>query len=160
VYVAGSCYSTWGSPLAAFAGARDGFVVKFNPSGERIWNTFLGSAYTDVGDAIAMDGSGRITVGGYSIATWGSPVNNASGSIDAFVAQLDRDGGLLWNTFLGTPVEDMGWGVALDQNGNVYTTGASTSTWGSPVVPFAGLADAFVAKISVPHLQFLPVVLR
>jgi len=81
-------------------------------------------------------------VTGYSGATWGSPVR--PGSYDAFVAKLSGSGDLLWNTFLGASYNDSGNGIAVDTGGNVYVTGSSGATWGSPVRPFSDLELAML----------------
>jgi len=130
-------------------------VAKMDPNGNLIWN------YTSLGDGasygIAVDGSGNVYVTGYSGTTWGSPVNPHSGGDyqDAFVAELDSSGTLLWNTFLGgsggggySGGWDEGRGIAVDASGNVYVTGYSGYTWGSPRRAFTKYNDAFAAKLN------------
>ncbi|MCX6565718.1 MAG: SBBP repeat-containing protein [Candidatus Aminicenantes bacterium] len=158
VYVTGVSDATWGSPIRSYpCGDCDdyvgyAFVVKLDPYGALQWNTFLGSGY-DQGLGIALDPNANVYVTGYSDETWGSPVRPYSGGGDAFVAKLDPDGFLQWNTFLGGPAywlfysDDSGQGIALDSIGNVYVTGKSYGTWGSPVVSHHGEDDAFVAKL-------------
>jgi hypothetical protein len=65
------------------------------------WNTFLGGSGWDEGYAIAVDTSGNVYVAGHSSRTWGSPRHSFVGYYDAFVAKLNGDGVLQWNTFLG-----------------------------------------------------------
>ena len=155
VYVAGSSGSTWGSPQRAHSGGDDAFAVKLNSTGQLVWHTFLGGISTDLGNAIAVDGSGNVFVAGYSRSTWGNPLRAFSGSTDAFAAQIDSTGKLIWNTFLGGASGDFsyafasgesGYAIAVDGGGNVYVAGYSESTWGSPQRAFSGY-DAFVAKL-------------
>jgi hypothetical protein len=152
VYMAGESWYTWGSPVRPFAGWCDAFVAKLNGSGALQWNTFLGSSSASGGDCgygIAVDKSGNVCVAGASDATWGSPVRPyAGGDSDAFVAKLNASGAQQWNTFLGGSDDDYGFAVAVDASGNVYVVGESNATWGSPIRPYAGIQDAFVAKIS------------
>jgi hypothetical protein len=77
------------------------------------WNTFLGGNGEDDALAIAVDGSGNVYVGGYSDATWGSPVRAYTSGLDAFAAKLDSDGSLTWNTFLGGSGSDYGSAIAV-----------------------------------------------
>ncbi len=58
---------------------------------------------------------------------------------------IDPD--LVWNTFLGSSGGDEGKAIAVDGSGNVYVAGGSTKTWGSPVRPYTGSDDAFVARL-------------
>jgi hypothetical protein len=147
VYVAGVSGAAWGSPVRAYTGAEDdAFAAKLDASGALVWNTFLGGSGTDIGTGIAVDGSGRVFVTGYSDATWGSPVRAHTGAYEAFAAKLDASGALLWNTFLGSG-DDVGNAIAVDGSGNVYVAGNSRGTWGSPVRAYSGGIDAFAAKL-------------
>jgi hypothetical protein len=149
VYVTGGSYATWGSPVRPFARGDDAFVAELNNGGVLQWNTFLGGSDDDYGYGIAVDTSGNVYVTGESDATWGSPVRPFAGGDDAFVAELNNGGVLQWNTFLGGSDDDDGYGIAVDTSGNVYVTGESDATWGSPVRPFGGGEDAFVAKLKL-----------
>ena len=153
VYVGGSSRATWGSPVRAFSGNQDAYAAKLDSSGALTWNTFLGSSgEASVGNAVAVDMSGNVYVVGYSGETWGSPARAFTGGYDAFAAQLDSNGTLTWNTFLGSGATDYGYALAVDGSANVYVAGSSDATWGSPVRAYSaggGLFDAFVAKVSV-----------
>ncbi|MBP7961497.1 MAG: SBBP repeat-containing protein [Caldilineaceae bacterium] len=148
VYVAGWSSATWGSPLRAFAGGSEAFVAKLTGSGNLIWNTFLGSSGSDYAYGLAVDGSGNVYVVGQSDANWGSPVRAKSTGSDGFVAKLNSSGSLTWNTFLGGAGTDYGYGVAVDDSGNVYLAGHSDATWGSPVRAYTSGVDAFAAKLT------------
>ncbi len=160
--IVGNSDATWGtSPVRAYLGSRDAFVVKFNVNGTRAWVTFLGSASSDEGHGIGVDSNDDVYVIGTSYATWGtSPVRAFSGNSgctsncgDAFVAKLDgTDGSLTWNTFLGAPYifpasggVDRGNDIVVKTN--VLVVGDSSGGWGSPVNGFAGGIDVFVAKL-------------
>ena len=146
VYVTGHSAATWGSPQNAHAGSYDAFVAKLNSSGIRQWNTFMGSSDLDNGYGIAVDGSGNVYVTGFSrYVTWGSPQNAHAGGYDAFVAKLNSSGVRQWNTFMGSSDYDSGYGIAVDGSGNVYVTGVSKGSWGSPQNAHAGSYEAFVA---------------
>jgi hypothetical protein len=150
VYVSGSSQATWGSPVRPFAGNQDAYAAKLDPSGTLTWNTFLGSSSAaDGASAIAVDGIGNVYVGGFSAATWGSPDRAFSGAYAAFAVQLDSNGSLNWNTFLGDGTTE-GYAIAVDGSGNVYVSGRSSYTWGSPVRAYSAggnLFDAFAAKL-------------
>ncbi|MGB2964896.1 MAG: Ig-like domain-containing protein, partial [Anaerolineales bacterium] len=83
---------------------------------------------------------------------WGIPINplvGPAGSQNAFVAKLNSDGVRMWHTFMGLS----GSGIAVDTNGNIFVVGSSDSTWGTPVNPFAGNRDVFVAKLNSDGVQ-------
>jgi len=134
------------------------YAAKLNSSGARQWLVALGSPSDDGGLAIAVDASGNVFVGGWSAYPWGTPVHpfNSYG-VDAFLAKLNPNGVLLWNTFWGGIDHSGGYGggadhilgLATDAAGNVYATGRSGNTWGTtvPIRPYSKYDyDAFVAK--------------
>ena len=147
IYVTGSSEATWGAPMQAYSGGGDAFVAKLSDNGTLIWNTFLGSSGQDDGVTIAVNAAGSIFMAGYSAVTWGSPVRAYTAGDDAFVAKLDSSGALTWNTFLGGSGSDYGLDLTIDNNTNVYVTGYSAATWGSPVRAYTAGDDAFVAKL-------------
>jgi hypothetical protein len=148
-YIIGYSNSSWGAPLNPFVTADDNYdvyVAKVDSNGVRQWNTFLGGSDWDFGGDIALDSDGNIYVIGTSKSTWGTPVDEFAGYYDVFVAKFNNAGVLQWNTFLGSDGDDSGSGIGLDANGNVYVTGQSLSTWGTPLNPHGG--DAFLAKLN------------
>ena len=160
VYATGYSEATWGSPVNAFSAGidhEDAFAAKLDSSGNLTWHTFLGSAdddddtdNNDTGRGIAVDASGNVYVTGFSDADWGSPVSAFSGDSesDAFVAKLNSSGVRQWHTFMGSSSRDRGYGIAIDGSANVYVTGSSDATWGSPEIDYAGDSDAFAAELS------------
>ncbi len=144
VYVAGTD--------ANFPVSCDAFVAQFSSSdGVRQWLIFIGGAGNEYGKGVAIDGSGNVYVAGYGTATWGYPVNpHAGGGADAFVAKLNSSGTMQWHTFMGSSniyVSEKGNAIAVDGNGNVTVAGTSGDTWGTPVNPYSGGNDAFVAQL-------------
>ena len=116
-------------------------------------NTFVGGTGNDAGNAIAVDADGNMYIAGASNAAWGAPIQAHNGGMDAFVARLDSNGNLVWNTFLGGAGDDWGSSIAIDASGNVYLAGGSDAAWGSPLRAHAGDSDAFAAKLdSSGHL--------
>jgi len=152
VYVTGYSYSTWGTPVNAFSGGYDIFVLKLNSNGALIWNTFHGSSGYELGHGIAVDGSSNVYVTGQSGATWGAPLHPYNGGwYNLFVLKLDSSGAYQWHTFYGSSNSgdlDYGNSIALDHSGNIYVAGKSDSTWGSPLHPHsAGDPNVFILKL-------------
>jgi hypothetical protein len=148
IYVVGSSHGAWGTPIIGFAGDVDGFVVKLNANGVLQWHTFLGGTDEDYCGDITLDGSGNVYVVGTSKTTWGTPRNPYTGGREVFIAKLDSNGNLLGNTFMGSIAADNGNQIACDMSGNVYVTGTSSDTWGTPINGYSGGSDAFVVKIN------------
>jgi uncharacterized repeat protein (TIGR01451 family) len=153
VYVAGASGSAWScSPAActvrAYSGGHDAFVAQLGSDGSLTWNTFLGGSNQDFGLGIAVDNNGDVYVTGTSAAPWGSPVRGYTVGEDTFAAQLSSNGSLTWNTFLGGSGIDYGIDIAVDGIENVYVTGRSNTTWGSPVRGYTAGEDTFAAQLS------------
>jgi hypothetical protein len=151
IYIGGYGYGTWGTPITPFGAAPDVFLVKLDGSGAVVWNTFFGGTVTKSIDKATIDSSGNAYVAGHSNATWGSPVDPypAPNYDGAFAAKVDSSGNLVWNTFMGgTTGSNWGHGIAPDAAGNVYVTGYSAMSWGSPLLPYTGGNDAFVLKLN------------
>ncbi len=53
---------------------------------------------------------------------------------------------LIWNTFLGGNGDDIANSINVDSNGNIFVLGTSQESWGTPVNPFGGSKDAFLAE--------------
>jgi Beta-propeller repeat len=83
----------------------------------------------------------------------GRPDDHAGGGVDAFVTKLDATGSaLVFSTYLGGSLDDVGFGIAVDGAGSAYVTGGTISanfptTAAAPQTTRAGVDDAFVTKL-------------
>jgi hypothetical protein len=130
-----------------------------------VYSTYLGGSNGERGAAIHVDEESNAHVAGYTISNnfpTADPVQSSSGGgTDAFVAKLNTTGtGLVYSTYLGGSGSDVigeiggnedGDPLALDDDGNAYVTGRTTSTNFPVLNPFqptnAGEEDAFVVKL-------------
>lgn len=154
VYVAvGSTDSTWGNPVRPYGGGTDAAVAKLSPTGELLWNTFLGGSEYDAIAGLVVN-NGNVYVSGNSTGSWGNPVNAyvPQNINDGYVASLDANtGSLNWNTFFGGLGLDYPGKVSMGSDGALYVTGYSRASWGTPVrayTPVSGLdqPDGFIGK--------------
>jgi hypothetical protein len=128
------------------AGNSDAFVAKLNPTATTIlYATFLGGTGEDVGNAIAVDGSGNAYVGGSTFSSDLSPTGGVlqpayGGSGDGFLAKLNSAGSaFLFITYLGGSRNDFVQSLAVDSGGGgVYVTGGTTSSTFPTSSPFQG----------------------
>lgn len=119
-------------------------------------STFLGGDGLDGITALAVDRSGYVYVAGWTdssnLPTTGPAGSGRGGGTDAFVAKWNPGGtALVYCRYLGGSGYERANGLALDDAGNVYVTGSTTSA-DFPVVnairpTLAGEQDAFVTKL-------------
>lgn len=163
-YVTGQTLS-FDFPIApgAFQPGKDGassvFVTKLNAAGTAlVYSTFLGGSSADLGRGITIDSTGSAYVTGQTLSpdfpiTAGAFQPFIGGTQDAFVAKLSPSGGsLVYSTFLGGEGVDTGFAIAVNNAGNAYVAGG-TSSFDFPVIneiqTFIANEHAFVTKFNV-----------
>jgi len=120
------------------------------------WAARIGGTGTDLGRAVATDSSGNVLVTGNftsgSLNFYNSSgVSNASlasagtGSNSCFIGKYTSAGAVSWAAKIGGTLDDYGYGIATDLNGNVFVTGFYNS---SPVTVYdsSGVSNASLAN--------------
>ncbi len=147
-------------------GQQDVFAAKINQDGSGlVYSTYLGGRTTDVGNGIAVDGSGNVYLTGSTASSDFIAVNPfqpiyGGGDFDAFVSKINVDGtALAYSTFLGGSLAEVGNSVAVDPFGNCYITGITASTnfpLTNPLQPDnRGGNEAFVTKFNPEGSQLV-----
>ncbi len=146
------------NPVQNFnTGGADVFVAKLNPAGTGlVYCTYLGGSADDRAYGIAVDSAGAAYVTG-STESQNFPVASPiqpklAGYENAFVVKLSAGGdSLAYSTYLGGSSADAGYGIAVDNAGDAYVVGDTTSAnfpAGGWQKANHGGQDAFVAKLS------------
>jgi uncharacterized protein (TIGR03437 family) len=120
------------------------------------FSSMLGGNGLDLGNAVAVDLAGNLYVVGNTDSR-NFPITSgaARGSMDVFVSKLNPTGTtLIYSTYIGGALEDRGRNIAVDNGGNVYVAGETSST-NFPVTGGAlqttfrgGPFDAFAFKLN------------
>ncbi|MBI2269531.1 MAG: SBBP repeat-containing protein [Bacteroidetes bacterium] len=117
-------------------GSYDGFILKFDNVGNRLWATYYGGSGNDEVFSLATDGNNNLFVGGYTNSTNFSVQNagtffqaakSPGGWEDAFILKFTNAGTLLWGTFYGGDYQDRITSLAIDSNNNLFAAGVTGS---------------------------------
>jgi len=116
-------------------GHRDIFILKLDGNGNFVWAKSMGSSASDWGYSIAIDNLGNVFTTGWFCYTVdfdpGSGVHNLTSigsSYNIFISKLDVNGNFVWAKSIGSINDDRGFSIAIDDSGNVYTTGCFENT--------------------------------
>jgi hypothetical protein len=162
-YVTGGTFATDfpttdGSLQTSLGGDQNAFVTELNATGTAlIYSTYLGGNGGANGNGIALDSSGNAYVTGSA----GSNFPTTPGAFQTcepggvFVTELNPTGtALIYSTYLGgSNGQSAGFGIAVDDSGNAYVTGFTTSTDfpttdGSFQTSLGGDQNAFVTELN------------
>ena len=105
----------------------DVFITKSDASGNLIWAKQLEGTSIVYGYAMTTDGAGNVYTTGWFADTGdfdpGPGVYNltAISARDVFINKLDPSGNFLWAKQLSGTGNERGYGITIDQSGNVYT---------------------------------------
>jgi hypothetical protein len=127
--------------------------VKYDSSGNVVWANKAGGNYEDVGNSIAVDGSGNCYITGYfsSTSTFGSLTLICQSTVyyDVFVVKYDSSGNVVWAKNAGDAITyEAGNSITIDDIGNSYVTGSfmGSITLGSFTLTNKGSSDIFIVK--------------
>lgn len=138
----------------------DAFVCKMSPAGNLVWAKRMGGWKEDMIHAVAVNGNGDVFVTGSFEGTADFDpgpgtflLQATSGPSDIFVCKLNAAGNLRWAKQLGGSGWDVGFGIALDKNSNVYTTGLFNNQvdWdpgpSTHILGSGGYCNVFISKL-------------
>ncbi len=127
----------------------DIFVLKLDASGNFVWARSVDGTYNSMGNSIGVDASGNVYTTGmfggtadfdpgagtFNLIAPGASVTQS----DAFILKLDASGNFVWAVNFGDTGNEVGYSLAVNPSGDVYTMGIFQTT--VDFDPGAGIAN-------------------
>lgn len=135
----------------------DIFIGKLSANGGAFTYAFFGGSKHDSATGLAVDADGNTYISGSTQSddlAGPNSINSAlSGPSDALVIRFNLDNGFSYSTIVGGAGDETGVSIAIDDAGNAYISGKTTSIDFPPVNAIqpaygGGDSDAFVSKIA------------
>jgi hypothetical protein len=169
VYVGGCTTSTTGiSTTGAFQvtlanSYYDAFVIKFSPTGTRLWGTYYGGTGNDLSyyNSMVIDTSANVYLTGVTNSTgtqmsttgaYKTTMLTSGDQYDGFLIKFNSSGARQWSSYFGGTLLDYGFGLGMDATGNILMTGYTSSSTGLATIGayqtvYGGSTyDAYLAK--------------
>lgn len=98
-------------------------VIKFDSSGNKLWEKYLGSKYNNSWyKEIEINSAGEI----FAV---GSTQEHTAGSFDILLSKFNQNGDLLWEKRFGDIEFDYGSSMCLGENNSLYITGSTCNNF-------------------------------
>ena len=122
-------------------GGWDYFLARYDGNGTLLMVTSNGSSAADHGHAVTVGPAGNVYVAG---ETWGALGAIVYGQQDIFIARHDPTGAMIWIDQRGTPQNDAAYGVAANDDNQVFAAGTTAGNLDNNVNQ--GGRDIFVLR--------------
>jgi len=110
-------------------GSYDGWIMKIDPSGNKVWSTTYGGSSEDYLKSITSAGDNGYVVAGYTKSTDGDiPLNK--GGYDEWLIKIDASGNKQWVKTYGGLNDEYITNVVNSSGGGFITVGYTNSTTG------------------------------
>ncbi|HMN18865.1 MAG TPA: T9SS type A sorting domain-containing protein [Ignavibacteriaceae bacterium] len=103
------------------SGDRDVWLLKFDSTGNQLWERTFGGESTDEGLKLLKLNDGNLLVSGYSESFSG-------GDRDGWIVKTNSSGNFIWSTSFGGGSYDEFSATAEDEEGNLFFTGTTESS--------------------------------
>ncbi len=129
-----------GSGVFNLTGNNNLFVLKLDALGNFLWAKMLGQINTNINPyyeqvvSMELDQNQNIVLAGYYSGSADFDPNSgtfsmtSNGSYDVFVEKLDANGSFIWAKSFGGVDDDRCSSIAIDNSGNILTTGQFSGT--------------------------------
>ncbi|NVM31326.1 MAG: hypothetical protein HWN65_20980 [Candidatus Helarchaeota archaeon] len=95
-------------------------LIKFASNGTELWNKNWGDSHNDEVHGLTIDKNNFIYVTGFT-------KNPSTAKPDIFIRKYNSSGSLIWNRTWGGSEDDVGWGIGVDGNNDIYLSGYTSS---------------------------------
>ncbi len=151
-------YTNSASFQQTMGGNTDAFIARFSANGQLKWSTFFGGVGSEDIHAIVTDKFGNIIGSGGTFSfnlntSLGCHQNTKGNGMDGYIIKLDSNGTRIFSTYFGANAQDDAYGLATDNNANIYVSGLTASsdfstTLGAYQLQVNGLADTYLARFT------------
>jgi hypothetical protein len=146
--VAGESNSNNGDVTGAH-GNSDGWVVKLDFAGNKLWQKTIGGAGNDVFNSIEDVGNGAYILAGYTESSSTGDVGISRGGRDAWVVKLNEGTrNIIWSKNFGGSGTETLTSVKLTTDDNYIVAGNSNSNNSGDVSTSHGVEDFWILKLN------------
>lgn len=106
--------------------ANNGFIFRYNTSGDLVWSKLFGGSSDDYSRAVAVD-ENNVYITGFTKSNDFLGGNYTMQKEDIFLSSFDKDGNLLWTNIISGNDTDHTCGIVLN-DGKIYLMAGTWST--------------------------------
>jgi hypothetical protein len=110
------------STKAVADGNTDSFVARYDANGNQTWTQQIQTLANNQANAVSVDSSGNVYVGGQTSGAIGAGQTDSGGS-DAYVTKLDSKGNIVYEQQFGTSGNDSVQATATNADGSLLVAG-------------------------------------